>query len=51
MSHDKNDELRADKTSQDEHRQHERDDAFEKTGETFDAASQDERRHEGNEKH
>lgn len=47
MSHDRNDELRDEKTSQEQSRQHERDGAFEKTGDAADLGSQDERRHEG----
>ncbi len=47
MGHDKNEELRDDREKQDEHRQEQRDDAFDKDGGVSDIGSQDERRHEG----
>ena len=47
MGHDKNDELREDRTAQEEQRQHLRDEVFETTGEADDIGSQDERRKEG----
>jgi hypothetical protein len=51
MGHDKNDELREDREHQEEHRQHLRDEAFEKDGSVADAGSQDERREEGLERY
>ncbi|GAA1650164.1 hypothetical protein [Microbacterium flavum] len=48
MGHDKNDELRDEHASQEEHRQGRRDEAFaEGDGAVDDAGSQDERRKEG----
>jgi len=51
MGHDKNDELRDEHAAQEEHRQHERDEAFDAAGTTDDLGSQDERRHEGDAAH
>lgn len=51
MGHDKNDELRSEHTEQEQHRQHERDEVFETTGDAADLGSQDERRHEGDAAH
>ncbi|WP_336630685.1 MULTISPECIES: hypothetical protein [unclassified Microbacterium] len=51
MGHDKNDELRDERASQEHVRQEERDEAFEATGGTDDLGSQDARRHEGDAQH
>lgn len=47
MGKDKNDELREDRSEQEEHRQEVRDEVFDETGDADDLGSQDERRKDG----
>ncbi|WP_224778963.1 hypothetical protein [Leucobacter sp. Psy1] len=45
--HDKNDELREARAEQERRREERRDENFDRTGDSLDEGSQDERRHEG----